>query len=63
MANTKETAKKPYQEPKVVDYGKVADLTKKPAVVATAHPAPKVTRAWVPEQSLRVVGLMSGGNR
>jgi len=30
MANTNETAKKPYEEPKVVDYGKVADLTKKP---------------------------------
>jgi len=27
---SKETAKKPYHEPKVIDYGTVADLTKKP---------------------------------
>jgi hypothetical protein len=34
MTNIKETAKKPYQEPKVIDYGKVADLTKKPGTRA-----------------------------
>jgi hypothetical protein len=30
MTNTKEIAKKSYHEPKIIDYGKVADLTKKP---------------------------------
>jgi hypothetical protein len=30
MTNTKETNKKPYQAPKVIDYGKIAQLTKKP---------------------------------
>jgi hypothetical protein len=29
MTNPQETNKKPYQAPKVIDYGKVADLTKK----------------------------------
>jgi hypothetical protein len=62
MANTKETAKKPYQEPKVVDYGKVADLTKKPGSRGDGSPGTKGDKG-MPEQSLRVVGLMSGGNR
>jgi hypothetical protein len=30
MANALETAKKAYNEPRIIDYGKVADLTKKP---------------------------------
>ena len=28
MTNPKEVKKEPYQEPKVIDYGNVADLTK-----------------------------------
>jgi hypothetical protein len=34
---SKETAKKPYQEPKVIGYGTVADLTKKPGSRADGH--------------------------
>jgi hypothetical protein len=30
MATALETAKKAYNEPRIIDYGKVADLTKKP---------------------------------
>ena len=30
MANASETAKREYSKPEVVDYGRVADLTKKP---------------------------------
>ena len=41
MANIKETAKKPYKEPKVVDYGKVADLTKKPGSRGDGSPGTK----------------------
>lgn len=44
MANTKETAKKPYQEPKVVDYGKVADLTKKPGSRGDGSPGTTGTK-------------------
>jgi len=28
MTNPKEVKKEPYQEPKVIDYGNIADLTK-----------------------------------
>ncbi len=31
MTNPKEVKKEPYQEPKVIDYGNIADLTKRPA--------------------------------
>jgi hypothetical protein len=41
MENSKEAAKKPYQEPKVVDYGKVADLTKKPGSRGDGAPGTK----------------------
>lgn len=41
MANTKETAKKSYHEPKIVDYGKVADLTKKPGSKGDGNPGSK----------------------
>lgn len=41
MASTKETAKKPYHKPKVADYGKVADLTKKPGTRGDGAPGTK----------------------
>jgi hypothetical protein len=31
MTNPKEVKKEPYQEPKVIDYGNIADLTKQAA--------------------------------
>jgi len=41
MAKIEETAKKAYQEPKVIDYGKVADLTKKPGSRGDGLPGTK----------------------
>ena len=44
MANIEETNKKPYQEPKVIDYGKVAELTKKPGSRGDGQPGTKGDR-------------------
>ncbi len=41
MTNTKETNKKPYQAPKVIDYGKIAQLTKKPGSQADGNSGTK----------------------
>ena len=41
MAKIQETAKKPYQEPQVIDYGKVAELTKKPGSRGDGSPGTK----------------------
>ena len=41
MAKIEETVKKPYQEPKVIDYGKVAELTKKPGSRGDGSPGTK----------------------
>jgi hypothetical protein len=41
MANALEAAKKVYAEPKVIDYGKVADLTKKPGSRGDGSPGSK----------------------
>ena len=37
MAKIAETAKNPYQEPQVIDYGTVAELTKKPGAKKPYH--------------------------
>lgn len=41
MAKIEETAKEAYQKPKVIDYGKVADLTKKPGSRGDGLPGTK----------------------
>ena len=41
MTEIKETAKKPYQTPQAVDYGKIADLTKKPGSRSDGQPGSK----------------------
>jgi hypothetical protein len=41
MANTKQTTRKPYHQPKVIDYGKVADLTRKPGSRGDGAPGTK----------------------
>ncbi len=41
MVKSKQAVKKPYHEPKVVDYGKVADLTKKPGSRGDGAPGTK----------------------
>lgn len=41
MANALKTAKKAYNEPRIVDYGKVADLTKKPGTRGDGSPGTK----------------------
>ena len=41
MANLEESNKKPYQQPKVIDYGKVAELTKKPGSKVDGTPSTK----------------------
>jgi hypothetical protein len=41
MTEIEETAKKPYQTPQAVDYGKIADLTKKPGSRSDGQPGVK----------------------
>ena len=39
MTNPKEMKKEPYQEPKVIDYGNIEDLTRKTAAKSGVAPA------------------------
>jgi hypothetical protein len=44
MTNPKEMNKKPYQEPRVIDYGKVKELTRKSGSKSDGNPAMKGTK-------------------
>jgi len=39
MTNTKQMSKKPYQEPRVIDYGKVKELTRKKGSKTDGQPS------------------------
>lgn len=41
MTNPKEMNKKPYREPRVIDYGKVKELTRKSGSKTDGNPAMK----------------------
>jgi hypothetical protein len=58
MMNTEATAKKSYQEPKVIDYGKVADLTKKPGSRTDGSPGTMGNKGHGSLSESRAVGGM-----